>query len=140
MPSTTHPADKEPAKGVRRASVTPLRKIRMQRGLTQTALAELSGMHRNSIRKIETGLTREITAANADALASALKISVDDLGLRVRSAEEPPSIRLRRLTAEQRQILDEVLSLPPQDYAIVKAAIDELRRRRGRKPRRGEKR
>lgn len=90
-------------------------------------------MHRNSIRKIESGLTREIAAENADALSAALDIPVENLGLHVRTTAEAPSIRLRRLTLEQRQIIDELLSLPAEDYALLRASIERLRERRSKR-------
>jgi transcriptional regulator with XRE-family HTH domain len=110
-----------------------LRAIRITRGLTQTELARRAGMHRNSIRKLEDGTTHEVTAENASALAAALKVSTPDLGLRVRSAAEARSIRFRRLSAEQRQILDDLLSLPPEDYMLVRGAIERLREKRATK-------
>jgi len=114
-----------------------LRTIRIKRGLTQMELAGRAGMHRNSIRKLENGTTREVTARTANALAAALKTSVPDLGLRVRAVTVAPSIRFRRLTPEQRQILDELLSLPPEDYAVIRDALERLRKKRPKKPRRG---
>lgn len=104
-----------------------LRTVRLKRGFTQQELATLAGMHRNSIRKLENGTTREVTFDNAKALADVLKTSVTDLGLRVRAAVEARSIRFRRLTPEQRQIVDELLSLPPEDYTLIRDAIESLR-------------
>lgn len=112
---------------------SPLRTVRIQRGFTQTELARLAGMHRNSIRKLENGTTREVTSQNASALAAVLKTSVSDLGLRVRATTEARSIRFRRLTLEQRQIVDELLSLPPEDYALIRGAIERLRLKRTKK-------
>ena len=86
-------------------------------------------MHRNSIRKLENGITQEVTSENATALAAALKTSVLDLELRVRAAAEARSIRIRKLTPEQRQIVDELLSLPPDDYVLIRGAIEKLRKR-----------
>jgi transcriptional regulator with XRE-family HTH domain len=110
-----------------------VRKTRIQRGLTQRELADLCGMHRNSIQNIERGLTQEINAENAHALSKVLKIAVEDLGLRVRSAATAPSIRLRKLTPEQRQIIDELLSLPAEDYGLLRRAIGQLRERRSKR-------
>jgi transcriptional regulator with XRE-family HTH domain len=102
--------------------------------LTQKQVAERSGMHRNSIGKIEKGVTREITEENAVALSVVLGVQVEDLGLPIRRTEiEARSIRLRRLSAEQRQLLDELLSLPVEEFALVREAIADLRTRRSRK-------
>ena len=117
-----------------------LRTVRIKKGLTQAELAEGAGMHRNSIRKLENGTTQEVTAENANALAGVLKTSIADLGLRVRAAAEARSIRIRRLSAEQRQIVDELLSLPPEDYVFIRGAIERLRNKRSKKPRRGARR
>lgn len=110
-----------------------LRTIRIKRGLTQSELARRAGMHRNSIRKLENGTTQEVTSENASALAGALKAAISDLGLRVRSAVEARSIRFRRLSPEQRQIIDELLSLPPEDYGLIRGAVERLRRKRAKK-------
>jgi len=117
-----------------------LRTVRIKRGLTQIDLARLAGMHRNSIRKLENGMTQEITPDNARALAAALRTTIADLGLRVRATTEARSIRIRRLSSEQRQIIDELLSLPPEDYGIIRGAIDRLRKKRTNKPPRGGRR
>lgn len=114
-------------------SPSRLRAIRLQRQLTQTELARRAGMHRNSIRKLENGTTREITADSASALAAVLKTSVADLGLPVRASVEARSIRFRQLSAEQRQLVDELLSLPQEDYVLIRDALERLRRRRANK-------
>jgi len=123
-------AGKRSKKAGEEDSLPALRTIRIQRGLTQAELAHLAGMHRNSIRKAEDGTTHEVTARNAKALAKALRTSVADLGLRVRSEVEARSVRFRRLSLEQRQLVDELLSLPVEDYAFIRGALERLRRRR----------
>ena len=124
----------------KRGRHTTVREIRLRRGLTQKTLGELAGMHRNSIRKIETGSTREVTAEHAEALSAALDTPVDELGLTVRTNVEAPSIRFRRLTPEQRQIVNELLALPPADYLLLRAAMEQLRARKKRPQRRGGRR
>lgn len=134
VPSPARKASRRRSIG-QKAATTPeaqsaLRTIRVKHGLTQTELANRAGMHRNSIRKLENGTTQEVTSENASALAAVLKASISDLGLRVRSAVEPRSIRFRRLSPEQRQIIDELLSLPPEDYGLIRGAVERLRRKR----------
>jgi transcriptional regulator with XRE-family HTH domain len=119
---------------------TPLRTARVKRNLTQREVADLAGMHRNSIVKLENGTTKEVTAENAMALAKVLKTSIADLGLRVRAATEARSIRIRRLTPEQRQIVDELLSLPAEDFGVIRRAVERLRLKRRKKPSRGTRR
>jgi transcriptional regulator with XRE-family HTH domain len=106
------------------------RTVRIQRGLSQADVARLAGLHRNSISKLENGTTKEVTAESADALARVLKTSIAKLGLRVRAATEPRSIRIRQLTAEQRELVDELLSLPPEDFTLIRDAIERLREKR----------
>jgi transcriptional regulator with XRE-family HTH domain len=140
IPSST---PEKSANRKRRAASEPesrLRKMRTHRGLTQTELARRAGMHRNTVARLENGTTREITPENATALAAVLKTPAAELGLRLRASGEAPSIRFRRLSAEQRQIVDELLSLPPEDYALIRGAIDRLRRKGPKTPRRGARR
>jgi len=140
VPSST--AEK-PARSKSTAGSEPqshFRTVRIQRGLSQVDVARLAGMHRNSISKLENGTTKEVTAENADALAKVLKTSISKLGLRVRAAAEPRSIRIRQLTAEQRQIVDDLLSLPPEDYALIRDAIESLRGKRKKTRTRGVRR
>ena len=111
----------------RSQSQLPIHRIR--RGLSQTALAKLAGMHRHSIRKIENGTTKEVTSENASALAAALKTSISQLGIHVLPVA-PRAIQIRRLTPDQRQIVNELLSLPPEDYVLIRGAIERLRRNR----------
>jgi transcriptional regulator with XRE-family HTH domain len=119
---------------------SPLRTVRIKRGLTQQEVADLAGMHRNSVRKLENGTTKEVTAGNAHALAKVLKTTVVHLGLRIRASAEARSIRFRRLTAQQLQIVDELLSLPPEDYELVHRAVERMRLKRKKKPSRGARR
>lgn len=132
-----------PAGGNRAAKTSEpgvaLRRARYRKGLTQRELARRAGMHRNSILKLENGTTREVTAENAAALSRVLGASATDLGLRVRRSGPAPSIQVRKLTPEQREILAEVLALTPEEFTYVREAITTLRdqqrkRRKGRRP------
>ena len=139
--AVSSPGEKTAGKGAA-ASVdgeteSPFRVIREQRGLTKADVARLTGMHRNSVSKLENGTTREVTAENAAALEKVLKTSLAKLGLRVRGSAPARSVRFRRLTAEQRQIIDELLSLPSEDYALIRGAIERLRVNRRKKASRG---
>ena len=55
--------------------------IRTEKGMTQTKLAELSGINARQIRKIETGdiKTKNITVGTITALAHALGVDIEDL-------------------------------------------------------------
>jgi transcriptional regulator with XRE-family HTH domain len=119
-------------------SQSQLRIYRIRRGLSQAALAKLAGMHRHSIRKIENGTTQEVTFENASALAAALKTSVSQLEIRVLpEASRARAIQIRRLTPDQRQIVNELLSLPPEDYVLIRGAIERLRKKQTKQGSRG---
>ena len=55
--------------------------IRTSKGMTQTKLAELSGINARQIRKIETGeiKTKNITIGTITALANALGVGIEEL-------------------------------------------------------------
>ena len=55
--------------------------IRTEKGMTQTKLAELSGINARQIRKIETGeiKTKNITVGTITALANALGVGIEEL-------------------------------------------------------------
>ena len=55
--------------------------IRTEKVMTQTKLAELSGINARQIRKIETGeiKTRNITIGTITSLAHALGVDIEDL-------------------------------------------------------------
>ena len=55
--------------------------IRAEKGMTQSKLAELSGINARQIRKIETGeiKTRNITVGTITALAHALGVGIEEL-------------------------------------------------------------
>ena len=59
----------------------PLLAIRTEKGLTQTRLAELSGINARQIRKIETGESKvmNVTVGTMSALANALGVKIEDL-------------------------------------------------------------
>jgi transcriptional regulator with XRE-family HTH domain len=116
-----------------------LRIHRIRRGLSQAALAKLAGMHRHSIRKIENGTTQEVTFENASALAAALKTSISQLEIRVlpAAASRARAIQIRRLTPDQRELVNELLSLPPEDYVLIRGAIERLRKKRTKQGSRG---
>lgn len=55
-----------------------IRSLRKERGLSQEALAELSGLDRTYVSGIERGI-RNIALRNIEALAKALRVSLADL-------------------------------------------------------------
>ena len=63
-------------KGVK--EISKLAKIRKARGLSQVRLSEMSGVHRVTIARFETGAST-INANTARKLADALGVPVDDI-------------------------------------------------------------
>jgi len=55
-----------------------VRELRVERGLSQEKLAEISGLHRTYISSLELG-KRNVSLVNVHALAKALKVSVASL-------------------------------------------------------------
>ena len=62
---------------VTRVFAENIRKLRLDRGLSQEALAEISGLHRTYIGAVERG-ERNITLINADRIAVALGAKLSD--------------------------------------------------------------
>ena len=55
-----------------------VRKLRIERGLSQEKLAEISGLHRTYISSLELG-KRNVSLVNIHALAKALQVTADQL-------------------------------------------------------------
>lgn len=56
-----------------------VRALREERGLSQMGLAELAGLHLNSLHKLETGAASNPTLGTLIALATALDVDVREL-------------------------------------------------------------
>ncbi len=63
---------------LRRKFADNLRKIRLEKGLSQEALADLAGLHRTYIGSVERG-ERNISIDNIERLSAALGCRVTDL-------------------------------------------------------------
>jgi transcriptional regulator with XRE-family HTH domain len=112
----------------RAAEVSRLRELREDRGFTRERLAELAGMHRNSIYLLEKGISKSISHEHSTALAAALGVRPVDLGVPIRPAEVgvPRSVGFRRLPPDKRKLIDELMSLSPREYEVVSAALEKL--------------
>jgi transcriptional regulator with XRE-family HTH domain len=130
LDSVTVPVTKRSS---RKSQPSRLREIRVRKGLSRAKLAELAHMHPNSIKNLENGTTREVTAPNAAALAGALDTPVEQLGLQVRSTGMAPSIRMRELSPNQRALIREILSLPEEQYSTLRRALKRIQAAKDRK-------
>lgn len=88
--------------------------LRIERGLNKTQLAEMAGLDRTYISKIESGERTNITINVLEALCEALDYPVEDLlaDIGVIKEEAVP------LEAWQRDLLRVVQSLPPSIRAV----------------------
>jgi transcriptional regulator with XRE-family HTH domain len=96
-----------------------LRELRRQKDLSQTALADLVGVHSTHISRYERGMSRP-TADTLKRLADVLGVSGDYL--MEGSADEAAKARF-----EDRELLkrfQEVQALPERDKEIVKELLD----------------
>lgn len=98
----------------------------MRRGLTQEELAARVGRHVTTISNLEGD--RFSSRSTVEAVARELKTTPEALGFRFRRPLKPSD-----LTAEQRDLLDELLALPPDEYAAVRDVLAKLRERKERK-------
>lgn len=64
---------------------TGIRKLRVQRGLSQEGLAELAGVHRTYLGDVERG-QRNVSLVNIDRLARALSLDLPTLMAEVEAA------------------------------------------------------
>jgi transcriptional regulator with XRE-family HTH domain len=127
----------------RRSAAAPngcrLRELRREHGLSQQDLAERAGVHRNSVSRFERGVWNQITPEHAAALAAVLGVASTELGLQIRpvvSDGAPRSVRFRQLTPQQRKFVDDLMSLPPDDFAVMHSALEYLLRDMKRKAKR----
>ena len=108
-----------------------LRDLRCERGLSQQELADLAGLHRNSVSRFERGVWNQITPEHATALARVLRVAPAELGLEIRPVVAdgaPRSVRFRQLTPQQRKFVDDLMSLPPADFEFMQSALEYLLR------------
>lgn len=130
MPPAVRPSDNKPPSSSEKRSLTGngLREARIRKGLTQIEVAERAGIHRNTIRNLENGNTRQVKREHAAALSRIFGATPVELGLQVRRPAPPLSVRIRQLTPEQRELVNELLSLPPKDFDEIREAVAALRK------------
>ena len=109
-----------------------VRKARVRKSLTQQELADLAGVHVNTIANLEDGTTRERPTkrgfATVEKVAAALGTTPQNLGYRKRQTNA--RARLSEMSAEQRAIVEEILGLPSDGLEKVREALAAIERRR----------
>ena len=63
-----------------------VRKIRLEKGISQEMLADLSGLHRTYMSDVELG-KRNVSLENMDRIASALDVSISEIFKQIESGE-----------------------------------------------------
>lgn len=63
-----------------------VRKIRLEKGISQETLAELSGLHRTYMSDVELG-KRNVSLENIDRIANALDVSISEIFKLIESGE-----------------------------------------------------
>ncbi len=63
-----------------------VRKIRLEKGISQEMLADLSGLHRTYMSDVELG-KRNVSLENIDRIANALGVSISEIFKQIESGE-----------------------------------------------------
>lgn len=63
-----------------------VRKIRLEKGISQETLADLSGLHRTYMSDVELG-KRNVSLENIDRIANALEVSISEIFKQIESGE-----------------------------------------------------
>ena len=63
-----------------------VRKIRLEKGISQETLADLSGLHRTYMSDVELG-NRNVSLENIDRIANALEVSISEIFKQIESGE-----------------------------------------------------
>jgi transcriptional regulator with XRE-family HTH domain len=63
-----------------------VRKIRLEKGISQETLADLSGLHRTYMSDVELG-KRNVSLENIDRIANALGVSISEIFKQIESGE-----------------------------------------------------
>lgn len=102
-----------------------MRAARLRANLTQEDLAALARKHVNTIANLEDDTTpARLTARGwqtVSDVAKTLATTPEALGYRLKRR-----VRARELTAEQREVLEEILALPADDFAKVREILRHL--------------
>lgn len=113
-------AEMESGKDIIESLPARLRAIRLERGLTQTQVAERLGVTQARYGHYETGY-RGVTLKLIPSLAEALETSIEDLlGIeQARPKKRGPASQLEKR-------FERIRSLPPKDRKFITEAIDRM--------------
>lgn len=93
---------------------------RNRKGWTQEELAAAAGCTATTISNLERDLRKG--RATVEAVAAALETTPEALGFRIRKP-----LRANQLNARQRELIDELLSLPEDEQTAVRKLLAEMR-------------
>lgn len=117
----------------RREHPTPGQRVRAARiraNLTQQELADRTRKHVNTIANLEDDdLGPRVTARGwetVSAVATALGTTPEALGYRRKHR-----VRARELTVEQRDVIEDILSLPKEELAAIREILRQFEAKRG---------
>lgn len=101
-----------------------VRKVMTRKGLTQRDLAKRARKSANTINNLVQGRHKQ-SRATIEAVATVLETSPEELGYR---SKRP--LRASSLNAKQRELIDELLSLPADEQEEVRRLVAKMRRER----------
>lgn len=134
MLSSSPVASRSRGKREGRTPAERVRAARLRANLTQQELADRADKHVNTIANLEDGTTPVLLTARGwrtvEDVARVLNTTGEALGYRLKRP-----VRTGTLTPEQREVIEEILALPSDDFEAVRRMLREIeaKRQKGRR-------